>query len=169
MVAGAGPFTGFAAGAAVLFAALTVHQRDSLIHVPPPVAPQEPAERLIPAPRPQSRRRRSVVKTTTEAPVARKRRKSRGARPRKQEGGALSVWLTALVCGLIAAGLAVAARVWRRDPVPLADLAPGLGDDGRNSPPRAAARAAPRLAAHANVTFNDPRVLDFLASLEVTR
>ena len=75
--------------------------------------------------------------------------------------------LAALFVALLAVG--VPSAVWSLKPrqAPLEDLAPGLGDDGQRSPPRETARTPARLVVAGTVSFNDPRVLDFLAASEV--
>ncbi len=180
VTAAPGPVVSIAAVVSVLSAVLFgVRQLDvappaqELAQVLAPVVASLPSVAVAPPPRKAARRRRSPVveSTTTAAPKRRpSRRKGIAARRRrrKQQAGLLSWGLLLLVAGIVAVG-AYALRhqlAASADRAPLADLAPGVGNDGLRSPPRKPPRR--RLPA-AVVHVGDVSVLDALARAEVRK
>ena len=165
-----GPVSGLVTALAVIFAALHVQLLEPAVIPGLSRAPEALLVQPAPAPRPKARRRRSPT-TTPSPPLAapRKRRKVRARAVRQSESSSSSSWTIALISCAVGGG-SVAAFWWLKPrPAPLSDFAPGLGDDGRASPPRKEAPAVARLVAGGSVTLNDPRILDFLAAAGVRR
>ena len=144
----------------------------------PPVADNQSLVLSAPAPRPLRRRRRSEPVAAPPPPPPRGRRKRRrGPRVPLKEPAQLTSVLAAIGCVTVVAAAAAAAgsaaACWAlRSRGALAtavlpDLAPSLGNDGRQSPPSSPPRRRPVAVPVVVGTFGDPDLLASLARREV--
>ena len=144
--------------------------------VPPPVpAPpslQEVVDALQKA-RPSRRRRRPPQPqpaATTPPPAKKGRKRKVGRRHRRRRTGKASStgwWVAALLAGLasVAAFFGLCRASEPVNSPGLADLAPGLGDNGAQSPPRPRPQRSARPSGH----LGESSILDQLAAAEYRR
>ncbi len=165
---------------ALVLASIAVFWQGLEYYVERPAAPPVPAppslQEVIGAlrkARPSRRRRRSTQPqqaATTTPPATKGRKPKVGPRRRRRRTASASSagwWVAALLAGLASVvaffGLR---RAWEpANPQALADLAPGLGDNGAQSPPRPRPQRSARPSGH----LGDASILDQLAAAEYRR